>query len=610
MLSMSAQHNFQPTRQTRQRAYIFKVWVTVSTTNSDTRPVSAMSTLKNGTHPFDVRYRLVSDTSTGSHGMEVPFRVIAEPDTPYRQSGQFRWFHLESAPVVFPEGTHTAIWRIPTSNASQGVRHWCGFEVQHHRSRSADYIQPTAGLQAMYTTFLSPSPFGNDRRTWVDDSGYYHPSMFINGQVSVHDDGGVRLGHPKDVWKGPPTWVLLGESNAKTSTSNNVTPFTICFMYTPSTQVPTTSGTGMDDVSANQTSYRTLFTVYATYKNAHLLDNPPNYFFRVQTSHDHTHMRVVQQIVIAEQSYGAYPENYVHVPLRNDTSDPVLYTLSVTPSAQRGRGDMVIFANAREEISNPGWLDLEYNLNSDQRANIVWGDLQPSEPTNAEEGTKDMGSLYAFLVYNRTLDADAVGQLYRNLLSMYYWNVNMRSNSPANSNTDSPNMSDENILDMGTSTRLDLGPGIGLNVHRGYVLESPYQYISPNNPFKDPPKRPTELNANGCVENDANMAVTEEEDRYVTEQEPSSNDHIIPSHDSHDDTMFLAREGSVTDYAPFHAPETEHSSPPFTYRTDYTDTQYQELTPKQKLNVLQNRLFVRKPRKIDMVVEHEDPGAW
>lgn len=439
-----------PSGSHRTRSYVFRVWVTAPSLNQ----------LRNTTHPFDIRYT-TPDTRT-PRSIQAQYRILNEPDTQRRQFGHYRWYHLESSAVVFPKEARKVMWRIPASNTASNTatyptdtshtshtrdtRYWCLFEVRHQRDGAADDIEPSVGLQALFTTFLTPNPFSKDRRTWNDESGYHHLSSFVDGPVVLRNNG-VRLADRGGIWYGPSSSVLLGQTNAVTSTDNHVTPFTLSFLYTPanaghrhskrSDRTSSTSISSCAHVPASSAKYTTLFTVYADHRNWYQYDNPPNYMLRVQV-HPQTHRwRVVQQNVSSSSSSSSagYTVRTLSAPLRNETNDPILYTITINRSSDRNKGDIALYANAQEEVSRRAWIDLNYNLNADKMTRIVWGDTTAVTTTRADKSHRstssstqirasfvDLGTLYAFMVYSRALDTDEVNQLHRYILRSYYTN--------------------------------------------------------------------------------------------------------------------------------------------------------------------------------------------
>jgi len=225
-----------------ERAYLFRIWVTAKNE----------SLLHETIHPFDLRYTRASrpnQSTTGrEQGLHVTFRVLQEPDTTHRQIGGQRWYHLESSKVMLPQDARAVYWRIGTlasacttrkgqtgqnTSNKNAVRYWCGFEITHYREGLANEIEPSAELQALYSTFLTPNPFSQNKRAWLDTSGHHHSSEFVNRGVVLHDNGGISLRTTQPLWHGPSSSVLLGDLRTQDSQSNHVTPFTISFLYTP-----------------------------------------------------------------------------------------------------------------------------------------------------------------------------------------------------------------------------------------------------------------------------------------------------------------------------------------------------------------------------------------
>ena len=610
-----------PSGSRRTRSYVFRVWVTAPT----------LTQLRNTTHPFDIRYT-TPDTRT-PRSIQARYRILNEPDTQRRQFGHYRWYHLESSAVVFPKEARKVMWRIPASNTTtyptntsqtshtshtSDTRYWCLFEVRHQRDGAADDIEPSVGLQALYSTFLTPNPFSNDRRAWMDESGYHHPSSFTDGPVVLRNNG-VRLADRGGIWYGPSSSVLLGQMNAATSTDNHVTPFTLSFLYTPANAghrhskrsgKTSSSTSSCAHVPASSAQYTTLFTVYADHRNWYQYDNPPNYMLRVQV-HPQTHRwRVVQQNVSSSSSSSSagYTVRTLSAPLRNETNDPILYTITINRSSDRNKGDIALYANAQEEVSRRAWVDLNYNLNADKMTRIVWGDTtavttttrstknrrSTSSSTQIRASFVDLGTLYAFLVYSRALDTDDVNQLHRYMLRSYYTNQQSETRGGGY----------RYHRQIGTgSTFVGVGGmagAAGTIRARGKSLCSPKYYNTSSTPSSTP-------SPSSKLAPTPAPSATYPSFPHCDKSHPCTDDlqYCDYAHGTHGtcrpcdgacDTEGLTNRAARQDCARVCNPKVGAR---YRLRTSYTDAEYQALTPTEKLNVLQNGEFVRTSRVLN-----------
>jgi len=699
--------------------YLFRVWVTVDTSKIGPTSNTAGKWLQHTTTPFHLRYSTTSDGPDSSTDLVVPFRIVTESDTLQRQNGTYRWFHLESSPVTFPTSTHSVTWRVDSTNASLGDRHWFGFDVQRQRAGGASqYIRPGDSMQAMFATYLTTNPFTSTGTSWIDLSGNHNTCTSVNGaEIATQADGSINV-TGNTVLRGPPSWALLGQSSAATSTTNNVTPFTLSFMYkatpppstltsttTPSEQKPSASIKTTTTATADEPScsvspsapFRTLLTVHATHLNTLQLDNPPNFFLRVQVNPNTNQLRVVQQVVVPDTTVpisssssssshdsagdasamnvdtsgcrsgpqGRITERCMYIPLRGNTSkDPVLYTLSVQPSGtQRNKGDVYVYANSQTEAVELAWLDLSYDLNdSGKSGQIIWGDMRqvPSvseatlttptftpttsnpfvEPASAESGgaggaarsttqplspastspLDSIGSLYAFLIFSRFLNEDDVHQLHTSLFTMYYAGANgtllPKGNGATCTNSywwgDGPSISYNYI------TPVALVDGANDNIRNmTNTNPTPFQVSFGNSDTQatewvsSSTQGMFDLLSRGSSSSSSNRGESMQQTIYNSGQSPASSS-LSTSPLSPSSTVLYEDQGpwpesttatclasaSTQSTNPATGNMTLASGPTFTLRSEYTDAEYDMLTPVEKLNVLQDTTFVREPRSL------------
>jgi len=714
--------------------YLFRVWVTVDTSKTGAAGNTAGKWLQHTTTPFHLRYSTTSDGPDSSTDLVVPFRIVTESDTLQRQNGTYRWFHLESSPVTFPTSTHSVTWRVDSTNASLGDRHWFGFDVQRQRAGGASqYIRPGDSMQAMFATYLTTNPFTSNGTSWIDLSGNHNSCTSVNGaEIATQADGSIDV-TGNTVLRGPPSWALLGQSSAATSTTNNVTPFTVSFMYraipppstltsttTPSEQKPSASIKTTTTVTTDEPScsvspsapFRTLLTVHATHLNTLQLDNPPNFFFRVQVDPNTNQLRVVQQVIVPDttfpisssSSHGSagdasatnvdtsgcrsgpqsrITERCMYIPLRgNTTKDPVLYTLSVQPSGtQRNKGDVYVYANSQTEAVELAWLDLSYDLNdSGKSGQIIWGDMRqvPSvseaalttatstptftpttsnpfvEPASAESGgggggggggaarstthplspasTSSMdsiGSLYAFLIFSRFLNEDDVHQLHTSLFTMYYAGANgtllPKGNGATCTNSywwgDGPSMSynyitpvalvdgaNDNIRNMTNMTNTNPTP---FQASFGNSDTQATEWVSSSTQgmldLRSRGSSSSSSSSSGSNRGESMMQQTICNSGPSPASSSSSTSPLSPSSTvlyedqgpwPESTTATCLASASTRSTNPATGNMTLASGPTFTLRSEYTDAEYDMLTPVEKLNVLQDTTFVREPRSL------------
>lgn len=573
-----------PPARTRTRSYIFRVWVTAR----------SLDELKRNVHPFDIRYQM---TGTRYHTLPVHFRVVPHADTKRRHFNGLRWYHVESAVVELPRAARRVFWTFEspprTTPTDDGPRYWCELQVRHQRDGAAEAVRPSAGLQALYSTFLTPQPFGDDRRTWHDASGFHHASHFVDGPVALGDYGGVRIRSREGAWHGPSSATLLGDLSSATSNANRVTPFTLAFLYTPSNAV-NHGQRRSDGKDVREEAYRTLFTIYADYRDWYAHDNPPNYLLRVQVHPEAYHLRIVQQDVDAttqqgsdRQVGGAAATKTLVVPLRNDTNDPVLYTLCVDRSTLRDRGNVRVYANTREETHETKWLDLNYNINADRQTRIVWGEtLAHATHRDEPRESEDIGTLYAFAVYDRALDATDVSTLHRHLLRAFYADPNgasgARETQAGHGSHDGPrnDHADYRYHTPSSSRSRRKQSHMSARTAAHHTDEA-------SRAARSPTRSPSSLGPRGC--DAAHPCAT---DMHYCDFRHGARGQCVPCEGSCS-TEALSNAHASRSCRRVCRPKL---GDPFHLRTSYTDAQYLALTPAQKLDVLQNKAFIRSPR--------------
>ena len=565
----------------RKRSYVFRVWVTAR----------SMDELRQTTNPFHLRYttRRHNADDTPLTLDNVHYRFLHEPDTTRRTFSGHRWYHVESSRVTFPDEARSVFWRIDARDAAERTRYWAQLEVQHHRDGASANIEPANGLQALYTTFLTRHPFGDHKRTWKDESGYDHPSRFVDDRAAeLRQGGGVVLHADRHTWLGPASSVLLGDLNASTSNANHVTAFTMSFCYLPPSK------------RSSQATH-TLFTVYADHRNWYRQDNPPNYFFRVNVNLGTQTMQLVQQDVGSTNS-AHHHERKLNIKLRNQTDEPVLYTLVVQRQG-RGNADVSVYANAQHESTHADWLDINYNLNADRKSRILWGDAYHGRANRAPT-RQSVGTLYAFLAYSRALDRAEVRALHRYLFRSFY---SRRGG------------------DQRDAYRYHTPYKSG---HGGTHHHAQHHAQHHNTPHNDPhkpssaadhrSKQPTRddlLKASPAYyDSKTNTKHSDHHHRPRTHHKPQPCSASQPCQGEHEYCDFSVRgQHGTCQMCPSDCATTAHAhvngkrdcrdkcapkiQPPFRKRSQLSDAQYAALTPTQKMDILDDVPFNRCYRK-------------
>lgn len=570
----------------RKRSYVFRVWVTAR----------SMDELRQTTNPFHLRY------TTRRHGTDdvpltldnVHYRFLHEPDTTRRTFSGHRWYHLESSRVTFPDEARSVYWRIDARDAATRTRYWARLEVQHHRGGASADIEPANGLQALYTTFLTRHPFGDHKRTWKDESGYDHPSRFVDDRpAELRQGGGVVLHADRHTWLGPTSSVLLGDLNTSTSNANHITAFTMSFCY-----LPTYRGT-----KNRARGTHTLFTVYADHRNWYRQDNPPNFFFRVNVNLDTQTMRLVQQdIGDNRNNHAHHHERAISIKLRNETDEPVLYTLVVQRKG-RGNAAVSVYANAQHESSHADWLDVNYNLNADRKSRILWGDAYHGR-ANRESAQQSIGTLYAFLAYNRALDHAEVRALHRYLFRSFYsrrggdlrdggyrYHTPYKHEHNSNNRDLLPNRHDDKLHDRkdNDDKRHDRKDNDNRRCQtRDDLLKASPAYYNSRGTHHRPRNSPHERQK--CSASRPCQGEHEYCDFSVRGQHGTC--HMCPSDCA---TTPHEHPHGKRDCRDKCAPKIR---PPFRKRSQLSDVQYSALTPAQKMDILDDLPFNRCYRKL------------
>lgn len=384
---------------TSSLSYVLRVWVTSASVNALVQ-----------NNPFALVYLTATDNQKQS--LPIQFQVVFQQNEPYEALPGTQWFLLESSVVNIPAFATFVNWRL---EPTQMEVHWADFQIQF--KRSAQNFEPSIGLQSLYSTFLPGHQI--HQQLWKDESGYNANTYFE--QLPISRDNGVIV---PSVWNGPLSSVLIGNANTIQSTSNNIRDFTINFYYKPARLEVFTSVA--PDV--------TLFTIYATYRNYYQYDNPPNYFLRCTMDYTNNQLCITQQAI--NEIDGIFTRKKLCVPLRNEINEPVLYSIVVTAST-RTSGDVCVYANTQLETQQMSWVDLNYDLNSNANNRIIWGQYNNNSTNSIPNATEiettmltttksqlpsmtnSGGVLYMLSAYNKALSENEVIVLSRYISRSY-----------------------------------------------------------------------------------------------------------------------------------------------------------------------------------------------
>ena len=531
-----------------QLAYTMRVWVTAP----DRQTLQHIN-------PFAIMYTTASEEQKTL--IPTQYRIVEEQNVAYEALPGSRWFLVESSEVRIPTSTTAVYWRLKKTTRDI---HWCHFEVQH--KRGASDFEPTDGLQALYSTFLEGSNM--NQRQWRDESGYNALTQLES--VPETNDRGVVL---TNSWNGPLSSVLLGQLDGSCSRSNNLVDFTVTFYYKPDNSVS----------ESTNVPIKILFTVYGDHRNRFQHDNPPNYFFRCKVDAQNNRLCIMQQNVTEESP--DYAEKEIYVPLRNQTDEPTLYTIVVHANT-RTMGDVHVYANRQLESYMPQWLDLDYEFGDNHR--IVWGN---NIPTYAQQnyGTNgaihDKGVLFMHAVYNSALNADQVQILSQYITRKYNTNTNngdVQYEYYVSLDQDSTNVDDDESIGEDNSV-FEEDVNNDENVKAGIV-----------NQVACVKYNPSDLSKMTCSYVDSELA----KNQCPKGKRSTDGSFLYPHINKQcDDAMqgMLDTQATAIDMG---MDWTRDSVPGYTYRSQMSDDAYNQLTPHEKMNVLNDQSFHRNYRKL------------
>lgn len=590
-------------------SYILRVWVTAS---------SVDALVQN--NPFALVY--LTATENVKQPIPIQFQVVYKQNQPYDALPGTQWFLLESSVVNVPSYATFVHWRL---EPVQQEVHWADFQIQY--KRSAQDFEPSIGLQALYSTFLPG--FQLQEQLWKDESGFNANTYFDS--VPTRQSKGIVI---PGVWQGPLSSVLIGNANTRQSASNNLRDFTITFFYNPPRNVVPSSTTN---------TLTTLFTIYATYRNYFQHDNPPNFFFRVVLDTVHN-MMCLQQQTTTQQPSGVFRTKQICVPLRNDMNEPVLYSIVVTAST-RTTGDVSIFANTQLEVQESSWMDLNYNLNTNSNNRIVWGHIQTPTPTatnrpndpinvttavvttstttqNTRVSTNPVnnGVLYMFSAFNRALSHNEIVVLNQYVSRTY--NVGTKLQlvpTPVYYTPVSVSVSSEqpsaSLIPSSWTTNNDTGDSGLVDNHWGedtipnHAEPPPGQVACVQYSVPSPYSTDQPVDDVTCTYVDANDVSTQ-----CPKDSISDNNTMMYPYPNHTCERAVQYVTQTTQHAQDMGMQwdTPLHRDGFVYRSTISDDTYNQMSPEEKMNVLNDVPFNRNYRVLhnEPTVNTNDPTPY
>lgn len=544
--------------QTSPLAYVLRVWVTATNRNALQR-----------TNPFHICY----STTRTKHTQDIAtqYRIVEEQHVPYDALVGTRWFLVESSAFRVPPSATSVHWLL---NATSHETHWSTFEVQHKRN-TPDF-EPTDGLRALYSTFLEGSNIHN--RRWHDESG--HDGVTLFDETPKKEDKGVVV---PSVWTGPSSSLLVSNDsdNGHCTDNKNIVNFTMSFYY-KAPAAPPASATAPPP--PQPTEPFTLFTIYGKYRNQQQRDNPPNYFLRCEVDASKEHLCFVQQHV-PDGAKCMYAEKKFVVPLPNHSDEPVLYTV-VVQSNTRTSGDIDVFTNGKHEKRVTKWLDLNYNLQRDDH--VVWGDRPAHTGHTHHEHAHSSGShgiLYMLALFNTALARHQVRLLSRCVLRKYNSPPVIKAKTyeyyvPVQQlNTEDALYGQQNggVGDTGNADDADEAGNI------------PSQQVAC---VKYKPSA-----TDGISDMTCSYVASGEEEKCAKGKSTDDDFYYYPVPNQNcDEAMNMLN--AVQEDAKDLGMQWQHEPVDgFSYRSQLTDDAYNKLTPQQKMNVLNDRTYLRTYRK-------------
>lgn len=538
--------------QTSPLAYVLRVWVTATDRDALQR-----------TNPFRICY----STTRTKHTQDIAtqYRIVEEQHVSYDALVGTHWFLVESSAFRVPPSATSVHWLL---NATAHETHWSTFEVQYKRN-TPDF-EPTEGLRALYSTFLDGSNIHDSR--WHDESG--HDGVTVFDDVPKKEDRGVVV---QSVWKGPSSSLLVSnDSDTAPCADNNknIVNFTLSFYYkAPPASAPP---------EPQPTEPFTLFTIYGKYRNQQLRDNPPNYFMRCKVDASEKRLCFVQQHV-PDSANSMYNDKKFFVPLQNHSDEPVLYTV-VVQSNTRTSGDIDVFTNGKHEKRVTKWLDLNYSLQRDDH--LVFGD-RPTQTRHTHPTKPKRGILYMLALFNTALERQQVRMLSRCVLRKY--------NSP-------PVIKDKTYEYYVPLQRLNKEDAFYDNKQNSGVSDTYYNEDAnevDNIPLQQVACVKYKPSVTDGIRNmTCSYVVSGEEKQKCAKGKNADDDYYyypVPNQ-SCEDAMNLVNV--VQEDAKDLGMQWQHEPVDgFSYRSQLTDDAYNKLTPQQKMNVLNDRTYLRTYRK-------------
>ena len=591
-------HIYMPTTMTASAslAYILRVWVTSSCVNK---------LIQN--NPFALVYQTA--TENANQALPLQFQVVYQQNTPYEALPGTQWFLLESSVIHVPPYATFVQWRLEPTLTEV---HWADFQIQY--KRSAQNFEPSFGLQALYSTFLPGHQL--HQQQWVDESGYNAHTLF--DQLPITQGKGIVI---PGVWNGPLASVLTGHTSALQTPSNrvNIRDFTLSFYYTP---------------PRNQTQQIIpLFTIYATYRNDYQYDNPPNYFLRCFINLKNNTLCVVQQTIAQG---GSFVNREMCIPLRNEMNEPILYTI-VVRATTRTTGDVLVFANTQLETHQTRWIDLNYDLSANANHRIIWGNLFPQpgtrwpqppqpgtdivgtamtvaepesepdsepEPESFEPNPYNTGVLHMFLVYNKALSVEEVGVLHRYVSRSY--NVGTALHMPTTPQFYTP-----------LSIQTQVGTDANATTPSSFNDWGENSIMSASSTGQQLPQRvptgrtacvrfkPSHIDNDGQDESHSKATCsyvdTSQASTLCPKDTLSEDNHLLYPYANHTCKDAIAYVNQTTQNATNMGMQwgTHSSTNGFVYRSELTHSEYAQMTPTEKMNVLDDEPFNRNYRVLD-----------